>query len=213
MSDFNSESFAGFEEEPLVEPSQGDGKKPRNRAFLVIVGILGVIFILALIVLAVVALVILPQRNAARAQEAALINAANTATALFATQMAYAQQELSTPTPEKPTMMAAPMDAGGPTSTPVVVFPTATATIDPDLLETETTAEAYGGPPELLARTQTVAALLTQAAAAPTHGPAATALPTTGFADEVGLPGLFGLAVVLMVVIFFARKMRSAEHG
>jgi len=36
-----------------------------------------------------------------------------------------------------------------------------------------------------------------------------TALPNTGFADEVGLPGLFGLALGLILIIFLARRLRS----
>ena len=38
-----------------------------------------------------------------------------------------------------------------------------------------------------------------------------TGLPTTGFVDEVGLPGLFGLAAVLLVVIVLARRARLAR--
>ena len=38
-----------------------------------------------------------------------------------------------------------------------------------------------------------------------------TGLPTTGFVDEVGLPGLFGLAAVLLVVIVLARRTRLAH--
>jgi len=41
----------------------------------------------------------------------------------------------------------------------------------------------------------------------------ATALPQTGFADEVGLPGLLGLALGLVVVVFAARRLRfSISH-
>jgi hypothetical protein len=36
-----------------------------------------------------------------------------------------------------------------------------------------------------------------------------TALPSAGFADEVGLPGLFGLALALILIIFLARRLRS----
>jgi LPXTG-motif cell wall-anchored protein len=37
-----------------------------------------------------------------------------------------------------------------------------------------------------------------------------TQVPQTGFADEVGLPGLLGLTVVLVAIIFLARRMRQA---
>jgi LPXTG-motif cell wall-anchored protein len=41
----------------------------------------------------------------------------------------------------------------------------------------------------------------------------ATALPQTGFADEVGLPGLLGLALALIVVVFATRRIRlSISH-
>ncbi len=92
-------------------------------------------------------------------------------------------------------------------------------------------------------RTATVAALLTQAAAmltetteqpqgteTPRHiptvavtpltalptvmvTPAATALPKTGWADEVGLPMMLVLAAVLILVIIFVRVLRTARSG
>jgi hypothetical protein len=53
--------------------------------------------------------------------------------------------------------------------------------------------------------------LFTQAAEAQlTVIPTSTALPDSGFADDVGLPGLIGLAAVLVVVVFLARRLRSA---
>ena len=81
-----------------------------------------------------------------------------------------------------------------PTPTPVVVVatPTKVTTFDP--------------------RTATVAALLTQAAInTQTVVPTSTALPQTGFADEVGLPAMLILAVLLIAVIFIARRLRTAN--
>jgi LPXTG-motif cell wall-anchored protein len=37
-----------------------------------------------------------------------------------------------------------------------------------------------------------------------------TAIPNTGFADDVGLPAMLGMAVLLVVVIFLARRLRTA---
>ena len=92
-------------------------------------------------------------------------------------------------------------------------------------------------------RTATVAALLTQAAAALTQTtiqpdlsqtpgavstvpitpltgvptvmvtPATTALPKTGWADEVGLPMMLVLAAALILIIVFVRLMRTARSG
>jgi LPXTG-motif cell wall-anchored protein len=36
-------------------------------------------------------------------------------------------------------------------------------------------------------------------------------LPTTGFAEDAGLPGLLGISALLIVVIFLARRMRAAN--
>ena len=202
MSEFNDNQFEEFEEEPQgsPEPSRSGG----NRNFILAIGILGAISLLTLIVLIVVGLVILPARNAARLQQAAVINAGNTATAQAATQLALAmQQTLSVVPTETMTPSASPV----PSSTPVVAI--ATATLAP--------TTALGTPlsqQDLSARTQTVAALLTQAAGG-TRTPTqrSTALPTTGFADEVGLPALIGLAVLLVVVIFLVRRVRMSSSS
>jgi hypothetical protein len=42
--------------------------------------------------------------------------------------------------------------------------------------------------------------------------PIAGAVPTTGFADQVGLPGLFIIGFVLIVIILLARRLRSAPE-
>ncbi len=201
MSEFNDNQFEEFEEEPQASPEPS--KPGGNRNFILAIGILGAISLLTLIVLIVVGLVILPQRNAARLEQAAVINAGNTATAQAATQQAFAaQQTMSVVPTETMTASASPM----PSSTPVVAF------------ATETLAPPIGGlgtplaQQDLSARTQTVAALLTQAAGGTrTPTPSSTALPITGFADEVGLPALIGLAVLLIVVIFMVRRVRMSS--
>jgi hypothetical protein len=39
------------------------------------------------------------------------------------------------------------------------------------------------------------------------------AVPTTGFADEVGLPGLFIIGIVLVVIILLSRRLRSTPEA
>jgi len=162
---------------------------PNNRTFIVVAGILGAIMIIGLVCIAVYALVLVPQRSNQRATEVAQINAQNTQMAAAFTQTRAAAAAITfTPTatlvPVTPT----------PSRTSVVIVPTNTplvATVDP--------------------RTATVSALLTQAALAQqTRSPTPTALPTTGFADQVGIPGLLGLAAILIVVIFLSRRLRAA---
>lgn len=64
------------------------------------------------------------------------------------------------------------------------------------------------------ARTATVAALLTAAAESQdTPEATATELPDTGFVDEVGLPVLGGLALLLLGVIILVRRLRVLSGG
>lgn len=42
---------------------------------------------------------------------------------------------------------------------------------------------------------------------------ASTALPDTGFADDAGLPGLFGMAIGLLLLIFIARRLRLSTSA
>jgi hypothetical protein len=83
-----------------------------------------------------------------------------------------------------------------PTNTPVIAQATATLTETPN------------------PATATVGAAFTQIAqvATITTGTVfatSTALPNTGFADDVGLPGMFALALALVVVIFLVRRLRA----
>jgi len=38
----------------------------------------------------------------------------------------------------------------------------------------------------------------------------ATSLPQTGLAQDIGLPGLIGMAALLIFVVFLARKLRTS---
>jgi LPXTG-motif cell wall-anchored protein len=157
-----------------------------NRTFLIVAGILGGITVLALVCIAAYALFWLPRSRSQReAQIATLTAQANDmATALARTAIAAA----ATPTFTRTT---APTATTVRTATPVIAVATDTPVPSAD------------------PRTATVAALLTQAAATQNVA-TATALPTTGFADDMGIPGLLGMAVLLVVVIFLARRLRSA---
>ncbi|MDD2694412.1 MAG: hypothetical protein PHD58_00625 [Anaerolineales bacterium] len=163
-----------------------------NRPFFVIAGILAGFTLLALACIAVYAFYFVPQRRAQQAAQVEQLNAQNTQMAAAITQTSVAAAFTSTPTATQPTL-----PTSTPTVTPVVVLPSPTtvSTQDP--------------------RTATVAALLTQAASgqqtvAP-RTPTPTALPVTGFADDVGLPGMLGLAALLIVVIVMSRRLRTAR--
>jgi len=184
FEDMDMDSGLDMDESPPPEESS-------NRPFLLVAGILVVLALAALVCIAVYALYFVPQRRAQLSGQVDQVNAQNTQIAAAITQTSIAAAFTATYTPTEP-VTATPTQ----TSTPVVVIPTGTtmATQDP--------------------RTATVAALLTQAAAGQqTVGPrtpTATALPVTGFADEVGLPGMLGLAILLILVIFLTRRLRTA---
>lgn len=184
---FDQESFGGdYEPEP---------PKPRgNRTFLIAIAIVGIVIVVALILLLLVAPKLLADRRLAQQEQAAQINAYNTATALYATSQAQLAQATKTPTR---TVVSA---SGGavPTKTPVVVIQ-------------QNTPMGSGGSGLSASELATVSALQTQMAGrgvSGTPGATSTALPSTGFADEVGLPMMAGLAIILVAVIVLSRKLR-----
>lgn len=214
MTDYNNDNnneFEDFEEEAPTTPAEEEmsGKPAGSRNFMVAIGVIGGISLLMLIALIVIGLVILPARNKSRLQTAAMINAQNTATSQAATQVMQAQLDLA----KTPTVTETPQ----PSETPVVALATATL----EVVATTEATQGIGGPEaaaDLNARTQTVAALLTQAAggnATATPGAGTpTALPTTGFFDEgMGLPMIVGAAFLLIVVIFIARRLRLSPNS
>lgn len=176
---------------PVPDPEPGPENKPSGKNFLIAIGILGAVLVLAIVLLLLVAPKLIAQQQSNQLEQVARINAANTATALAATN-AYLQSQ----------MTATPLPTSEVTKTPVVVIATST----PAGGEGESTLS-----PEELA---TVSALQTKMAAngTTTPAPTSTKLPTTGFADDFGLPGIFGLAAVLIAVIFISRKIRTASH-
>jgi hypothetical protein len=193
-----------------VEQELGEEKPPQregNRTFLIIAGILGGIMVVALLCIAGLALFrYLPGQRAA--QNA---NATNMAQA---SQIALsASQTASEPTATKtrqPT--ASPTNTQVPTNTAVIVLaPTKSPTLDiaiatRNALLTQAVQQASPTPP-----TQKPSATApTQKASSTPPKPSSTALPQTGIADELGTPGLIAAALVLVVIIFLVRRLRSA---
>jgi hypothetical protein len=181
--------------EPGVEEAGPPPAESNNRSFLIVAGILASIMLLSLLVLAVFAftrIVPLQRQRAAETAQAIAFNSTEVARSVGSTAIAKAWTATFTPT------QLATATPEAPTATPVVVLQsTNTPTSGPD------------------PRTATVAALLTQAAAAQTSVPTAvitpSELPQGGFADDVGVPGLLGLALLLVGVIFVTRRLRFAN--
>jgi hypothetical protein len=179
--DNNDLGYSGEETPPPEESS--------NRTFLIVAGILGGITVLALVCIAAYAFFVLPRQRAGREAQAATLTAqANEVSqALTSTAIAAAFTPTATKT-QVPTATTKPLQL---TPTPVLAIATNTAVPSAD------------------PRTQTVEALLTEAASTPQVTTTA-ALPTTGFADQFGLPAMLGVALLLVVVIFLARRLRTA---
>lgn len=180
-----------YEGDDFNYEAEAPPEESSNRTFLIAAGILGTIVLLSIICLAGYGLYVLPQQNASQTQISSVEtqNASSISDALTATAISFqlSQTPLATAT-------------ALPTDTPVVAQPSSTNT--PELTLTPDPATA------------TVAAGLTQVAALTlTVVSTSTALPASGFADEVGLPGLVITAVVLVVVIFLVRRLRSLPTG
>jgi len=158
-----------------------------NKTFLIAAAILGVLVICSILGIGGYAWFVLrPQANERAAGQATLIAqnvAVNETLTAKAAELLMTEQVTSTPTAS---------------NTPP--FEQATATV---------TATSPAFDPQ----TATVAAALTQAAAAQltvTGLPTSTLLPNTGFVDDVGAPGLVIMAVALVAVILLARRLRSS---
>lgn len=187
---FDESNFDDGEEAPLPEESNN------NRTFLVAVGILGGIILISIACLVGVYLFGSRGTSDTTAQVAEATTLAGTAQA---ENNAFIESALTA------TFQASILPTTTSTSIPtaVVNVPTATSTVDPSV-----NALAVGTP---AAATATVAAALTIAAAAQlTVMPTTTALPNTGFIDDLGVPGLVVMALAFMIVILLARRLRTS---
>lgn len=177
------------------ESEEPEGGESGNRTFIIGAIVLGVLLLCTLVAGAVYALMILPGQQAARLSAQGTMEAVNTEAAIAVAQT----QEVLNYTPTlPPTETPTPV----PTFTPVLVDP-ATETPGAGLVARDANADA----------TATVEALNTELASAQltvTVMPTVTALSNTGFADDIGLPGLFVGALVLVVVILLVRRLREA---
>ena len=197
-------SDPGFSGPESSDPEQPEGGEGNNRTFLIVAVILGGIVLLSFVCMAIYVLTIMPGQQAS-AQATSNYNATANAQSALMQQMTQ-DAALFTPTlPPTETLIPEP------TETLVVVFASATPSIVPTTDPATATVEAL----------QTQLALVqadvtgTQSGTTGTPGtpgaartPGKQQLAHTGFADEVGLPGLFIAAIILIAVIMLARRLR-----
>jgi len=212
-----------FEESPNSRP-QASRSTP-NRPFMISIGVIALIFVAGLIYLLYLLFARGPQQTNQTRDQAATISAQNALIAAKATsdQKQAVEQQLTQEAIAKFT--ATPVNTATPapvlaTPTSVLAIPTATGTPTATVsaqMATQTAAAAatkaggnagYPGP-GTPGTPGTPGAGVTPGAGTPQPTP--TGLPKTGFADEVGLPGLFGVAALLVVIIFVARRARQTQ--
>ena len=187
---FDDTNFDGSGEAPLPEESNN------NRTFMIAVGILGGIILISVACLG--AVYVFSRGRTATVQQTQIANSAN-ASATAAAVNADINHSLTATFEASilPTTTLTPP----PTSTPPVGVASPTNTLIAGLDGTA------------VAKTATISAAYTQAAAAQlTVVVTTTALPNTGFADDVGLPGLVVMALAFVIVILLARRLRTAPE-
>lgn len=192
---------SGEEFSPQVPDKKKSRKRKGGRNFWIVAGILLALFVLLVGALSLLSLYVLPRIEASRMEQAALVNAHNTATVGAATSAALLVGQVVTNTPTA-TMTEIP------TSTPVIILFTE--------VPTETQETGSGAEVDAAGQTATAQALSAQeevtATPDPTLTPTATAtstaLPDTGLAEDAGLPGFLLAAAALVFVIILARRVR-----
>lgn len=194
MSMYGDDDDVSFEEDDLEQPEEG-GSRTFLYAMLAIGG-------LVLVVLLCIGGYVGYQYMTRGAAGGQLSAEQLQQTQIAATQGIEAQVEAGlTGTSMAATALASalPSETPTPSPTPVVAIPTDTPSSGTPDPSTATIAAAL-----------THAAAITQTVVLTSTGiPEPAALPNSGFADEVGLPLLAGLTLVLLAVIFFARRLRT----
>ena len=185
-----------YEEPNYDENMPDDGQLPEesnnNRTFLIAAGILGGIILISIACLVGVYLFTQNSNAQIDQQAVAATETAQVASNFINDALTATFQASILPTATEP-----------PSATPVVNVATVTQTVDPNA-----TSAANAGTPA--AATATVGAALTQAAIAQlTIVPTTTALPKTGFVEDVGVPGLVVMALAFIIVILMARRLRA----
>ena len=189
---FDETNSDDFGEAPLPEESNN------NRTFMIAVGILGGIILISIACLGGVYLFSNQNRTTAQNAQVALAASATAAAVQSTVDQALTATFVAAILPTTTATLP-------PTSTPPVAPASATSTLNP----ADPAGQAAG---TFAAATATVGAAYTQAAIAAqyTVAPTTTALAGTGIADEYGLPGLVVMTLAFVIVILFARRLRTA---
>jgi len=195
-----------IEEQPIDEEGSPSGAGS-NRNFFLALGVLAGLFLVVTIALA---LLWLNNRQSSNVEMAgisatnAIIMTANAQTAMAATETSafYLTPSVTpsaTVTPLLPTVTSTPLLAQAATTTSLPGEGATGAGQETQVVgEDGATRSVSSALTQAVQQTQTAQGLSGTAAA----------LPESGFADEVGLPGMFGMALGLVLVIVLVRRLR-----
>jgi hypothetical protein len=184
----------------LETPEAPPPEESNNRTFLIVGGIFAALIFLTLVCGAIYVLWLGPRLTSQRNAAQATIEAKNAQVIMQMT--ATAEVALYTPT-SLPTI--APTETAIPAIIPVVSPTPVIAVATAIGIATPTT-----NPATLIAMQAQLSQQLTSTALALGTPGVGAAMPKTGFFDQVGLPSLVLLTLVLVVVIFLARRLRKA---
>ncbi|MFH1129870.1 MAG: hypothetical protein V1754_00955 [Pseudomonadota bacterium] len=190
-------SFDNADFDDDLDTGESPPEESSNRLFLIIAGVLGGIAILTLICIAAYAFFYLPRIRQAQESNKATVDAQNTQVDSIINQ----------------TKTAAAIEAYTDTPTNTPIPPTASATLRPtQVVAVATTVSPLTTLPAETATYMALAQTLDAIRKTSTTSPQVSGTPKltdTGFADEVGLPVMLGAAVLLIVVIVIARRLRT----
>jgi hypothetical protein len=173
-----------FDDDNASFDNENPPEETSNRTFLLIAGVLGGLVLLGL--LCVAGYIIINMGSARQNGATAVAQGTQQAATIQAglTQRSLLQAQ---------TQAAAVTNTVPPTNTPVI----AQATLTPTATANPATATVGAAFTQIAVSTQTVI-------------PTSTSLPRTGFAEDVGAPGLMMVAVALIAVIFLVRRLRAS---
>ena len=192
---FDETNFDDTGDAPLPEESNN------NRTFLIAAGILGGIILISVACLG--AVYIFGSQGKASVQATQVANEANATATAFVVNETVNQAITAT---FKASILPTTTNTFTPTATSPVGVASPTGTPDAALL-------APGLDGTSVAQTATIGAAYTRVAGSQlTVVATTTALPNTGLADDLGLPGIVVMALAFVIVILLARRLRTSPQ-
>ena len=201
LNEVNKQSLLEEKEETSLQSDKFEQRKKesvfakinlfKSKSFVIAATTIGFIMIISLLSLIFYSAIYVPKRRAA-------ISTQIIETYAFFTQEAF----------EKNLTVEAQNWTNTPTATQFIPSDTQT----PVILPTDTPAAALAQDERDAQLTATMASLFTQQASnLLTVTPVSTQLPSTSFADDVGMPGLLVLMGAMILIIFLARRLRTTK--